>query len=65
MMNGSMELTQEREGWHPCYRVDRHDMPFTEGINVWVKFDCDKRFKLASESLFVAPAFLQTRKQIK
>jgi hypothetical protein len=34
MINGSMEEIQEREGWHPCYRVYRHDMPFTEGTNV-------------------------------
>ncbi len=35
MMNGSREEIQEGEGWHPCYRVYRHDMPFTEGTNVW------------------------------
>jgi hypothetical protein len=47
----------EGEGWHPCYRVYRHDMPFTEGTNVWVKFDWDKKCKLVLESLVVAPAF--------
>ena len=31
MINGLMEEIQEGEGWHPCYRVYRHDMPFTEG----------------------------------
>jgi hypothetical protein len=36
----------------------RHDMLFTEGRNVWVEFDWDKKCKLVSESLFVAPAFL-------
>jgi hypothetical protein len=36
----------------------RHDMPFTEGTNVWVQFDWDKKCELVSESLFVAPAFL-------
>ena len=59
MINGSMEEIQEGEGWHPCYRVYRHDMPFTEGTNVWVQFEWDKKFKLVSESLFDAPAFLQ------
>ncbi len=58
MINGSLEEIQEGEGWHPCYRVYRHDMPFTEGTNVWVKFDWDKKCKLVSESLLVAPAFL-------
>jgi hypothetical protein len=58
MINGSMEEIQEGEGWHPCYRVYRHDMPFTEGTNVWVQFDWDKKCKLVLESLFVAPAFL-------
>jgi hypothetical protein len=54
-----MEDIQEGEGWHPCYRVYRHDMPFTEGTNVWVQFDWNKMCKLVSESFFVAPAFLQ------
>ncbi len=59
MINGSMEETQGGEGRHPCYRVYRQDMPFTEGTNVWVQFDWDKKCKLVLESLFVAPAFLQ------
>jgi hypothetical protein len=46
MINGSMEEVQEGEGWHPCYRVYRHDMPFTEGTNVWVQFDRDKSANL-------------------
>ena len=65
MINGSMEEIQEGEGWHPCYRVYRHDMPFTEGTNVWVQFDWDKKCKLVSESLFVAPAFLQQQNRIR
>jgi hypothetical protein len=59
MINWSMKEIQEGEGWHPCYRVYRDDMPFTEGTNVWVQFDWDKKCKLVSESLFVAPAFLR------
>jgi hypothetical protein len=43
MINGLMEEIQEGEGRHPCYRVYRHDKPFTEGTNVWVKFDWDKK----------------------
>ena len=46
MINGSMEEIHEGEGRHPCYRVYRHDMPFTEGTNVWVKFDWDKSANL-------------------
>jgi hypothetical protein len=65
MNNGSMEEIQERERWHPCYRVYRHDMPFTKGTNVWVKFDWDKKCKLVLESLFVAPAFLGQWNQIR
>jgi hypothetical protein len=56
---------QEGEGWHNCYRVYRHDMPFTEGKNVWVKFNWDKKCKLVLESLFVAPAFLQQWNRIR
>jgi hypothetical protein len=65
MINGSMEEIQEGEGQHPCYRVYRHDMPFTEGTNVWVEFDWDKECKLVLESLFVAPAFLQQQNWIR
>jgi hypothetical protein len=31
MIDELMEEIQEREGRHPCYRVYRHDKPFTEG----------------------------------
>ncbi len=65
MINGSMEEIQEGEAWHPCYRVYRHDMPFTEGTNVWVEFEWDKKFKLVSESLFVAAAFLRQQNWIR
>jgi hypothetical protein len=65
MINGSMEEIQEGEGQHPCYRVYRHDMPFREGTNVLVQFDWDKKCKLVSESLFVAPAFLQQQNRIR
>jgi hypothetical protein len=58
MINGTIEEIQEGKGWHHCYRVYRHDMPFTEGTNVWVKLNWDKKCKLVLESLFVAPAFL-------
>jgi hypothetical protein len=51
MMNGSMEEIQEGEGRHPCYRVYRHDMFFTEGTNVWVQFEWDKKFKLVNHCL--------------
>jgi hypothetical protein len=57
VINGSMKEIQEGEGQHPCYRVYRHDMPFTEGTNVWVQFDWGKKCKLVLESFFVAPAF--------
>jgi hypothetical protein len=59
VINGSMEEIQEGEGQHLCYRVYKHDMPSTDGTNVWVQFDWDKKCKLVLESLFVAPAFLR------
>jgi hypothetical protein len=65
IINGSIQQIQEGEGRNPCYRVYRHDMPFTEGTNVWVQFDWDKKCKLVSESLFVAPAFLRQQNYIR
>jgi hypothetical protein len=46
MVNGTMVEIQEGEGWHQCYRVYWHDMPFTEVTNVWVQFTWDKKCKL-------------------
>jgi hypothetical protein len=65
MINGSMEEIPEGEGGHPCYRVYRHEMPFTEGTSVWVQIDWDKKCKLVLKSLFVAPAFLQQQNLIR
>jgi hypothetical protein len=65
MINGTMEEIQEGEGQHHCFRVYRHDMLFTEGTNVWVKFNWDKKCKLVLESLFVAPALFQQWNWIK
>jgi hypothetical protein len=65
MINGSMEEIQEGEGRNLCYRVYRHDMPYTKGTNVCVQFDWDEKCKLVLESLFVAPAFLQQRNRIR
>jgi hypothetical protein len=50
MVTGRMEEIQEGEGRHQCYQVYRHDMPFTEGENVWVQFTWDKMLKLVLES---------------
>ena len=65
MINGSIEEIQQGEGWHPYYRVYRHDMSFTEGMNVWIQFDWDKKCKLVSESLLVASAFLRQQNWIR
>jgi hypothetical protein len=65
IVNGRMEEIPEGEGCYQCYQVYRHDMPFTEGKNVWVQFTWDKKCKLVLESLFVMPAFLRQWVQIK
>jgi hypothetical protein len=43
MVTGRMEEMQEGEGCHHCYQVYWHDIPFTEGKNVWVQFTWDKK----------------------
>jgi hypothetical protein len=60
MINGSVEEIQEGEGGHPCYRVYKHDMPFTEGTNVWVQFDWDKKCKLVFGIIVCCTCFLTT-----
>jgi hypothetical protein len=46
MVNGMMEEIQEGEGGHQCFQVYWHDMPFTEGTNVWVQYTWDKSANL-------------------
>jgi hypothetical protein len=58
MINGSMEEMQEGEGQHPCYRVYRHDMPFTEGTNVWVQYELpwSESLSLNIEEILICPS---------
>ncbi len=56
MVNGRVEEIQEREARHQCYRVYWHDMGFTEGKHVWVRWTWDNKYKLVLESLFVMPS---------
>jgi hypothetical protein len=60
MINGSIEEIQEGEGRHPCYRVYRHDMPFTEGTNVLVQFDWDKKVQTCFGIIVCCTCFLTT-----
>jgi hypothetical protein len=60
MINGLMEEIQEGEGWYPCYRVYRHDKPFTEGTNGWVKFDRDKKVRTCFRIVVRTTCFLTT-----
>jgi hypothetical protein len=53
MVNGMTEEIQEGEGQHTCYRMYRHDMPFTEGTNVWVQFTRDKSANLIWNHCFL------------
>ena len=56
MYNGRVEEVLEGTARHQCYRVYRHDKEFTEGVNVWVKWIWDNKYKLVAESHFVTPS---------
>ena len=65
MYNGRVEEVLEGTARHQCYRVYRHDKEFTEGVNVWVKWIWDNKYKLVAESHFVTPSSDQRRSRLR
>jgi hypothetical protein len=65
MFNGRVEEVMEGTTRHQCYRVYRHDKDFTEGVNVWVKWIWDKKYKFVAESQFVTPSSHPRRSRMR
>ena len=53
MMTGITEFVEEGQSRHPCYRMYKHDQPFFDGVNAWVRWFWDRKYKLVMESQFV------------
>ncbi len=52
MMNGNTKFVVEGQSNHPCYRMYKHDCPYIDGINVWIRWLWDRKYKLVLERQF-------------
>ena len=52
MMNGNTEFVVEGQSNHPCYRMYKHDRPYIDGVNVWIRWLWDRKYKLVFEREF-------------
>ena len=51
-MNRNTEFVVEDQSNHPCYRMYKHDCPYIDGINVWIRWLWDRKYKLVLERQF-------------
>ena len=65
MMNGNSEFVVEGQSNHPCYRMYKHDQPFFDGVNAWVRWFWDRKYKLVMESQFVIDNDTHQRSRIQ
>ncbi len=52
MMNGNTELVEEGQSHHPCYRMYKHDHSNIDGVNAWIRWCWDRKYKLVLETQF-------------
>jgi hypothetical protein len=53
MMTGITEFVEEGQSRHLCNRMYKHDHPNIDGVNAWVRWLWDRKYKLVMESQFV------------
>ncbi len=53
MMNGNTELVEEGQSHHPCYRMYKHDHSNIDGVNSWIRWCWERKYKLVLETQFV------------
>jgi hypothetical protein len=63
MMNGNSEFVVEGQSNHPCYCMYKHDHPYIDGVNAWIRWSWDRNYKLVIERQFVTDN--TTRKQMR
>jgi hypothetical protein len=52
MMNGNTEFTEEGQSHHLCYRMYKHDHSNIDGVNAWIQWCWDRKYKLVPETQF-------------
>jgi hypothetical protein len=65
MMTGITEFLEEGQSRHPSYRMYKHDHPFFDGVNAWVRWFWDRKYKLVMESQFVLDNNTRQRSRIQ
>jgi hypothetical protein len=65
MMTGITEFVKEGQSRHPCYCMYKHDHPFFDGVNAWVRWFWDRKYKLVMESQFVLDNNTRQRSRIQ
>jgi hypothetical protein len=48
MMNGNTEFVVEGHSNHPCYRMYKHDRPYIDGVNAWIRWWWDRKYTTAN-----------------
>jgi hypothetical protein len=61
MMNGNSEFVVEGQSNHPCYRMYKHDHPYIDGVNAWIRWLWDRKYKLVLERQFVTDNSMHKR----
>ncbi len=53
MMNGNTEFVEEGQSHHPFYCMYKYDHSNIDGVNTWIRWFCDRKYKLVLETQFV------------
>ncbi len=65
MMNGNTKFVVEGQSNHPCYRMYKHDRPYIDGVNVWIRWLWDRKYKLVLERQFGTDSTTRKRMRTK
>ncbi len=65
MMNGTIEFVEEGQSHHPCYHMHKHDHSNIDGVNAWIQWCWDRKYKLVLETQFVGGTTARKRQRTK
>ncbi len=65
MMNGNTELVEEGQSHHLCYPMYKHDHSNIDGVNAWIQWCWDRKYKLVLETQFVVGTTARKRQRTK
>ncbi len=65
MMNGNTKFVKEGQSHHLCYRMYKHDHSNIDGVNAWIQWFCDRKYKLVFETQFVRGTTMRKQQRTK